>query len=139
MAKVFLNTNGKGFWTDQARKVQITKLILRDLSDEIDCGELAVYFSAQSWNIDDHGLIYTDPKFLKELRAYLQSIGLSKEVGYSEQGMQGDNYVSLDVEKKFIKSWAEKAGLTYPKNLSKLDDEELEGLYDGLLDFWIKI
>ncbi len=29
---------------------------------------------------------------------------------YSEQGMQGDDYVSCDVGKKFLKSWAAKFG-----------------------------
>jgi hypothetical protein len=27
------------------------------------------------------------------------------DVDYSEQGMQGDNYVSFDVGAKFLKSW----------------------------------
>ena len=32
------------------------------------------------------------------------------EAHYSEQGMQGDDYVSLDVGKDFIASWEKKFG-----------------------------
>ena len=53
-----------------------------------------------------HGLIYTDAQFKRELRSFLETQGLdATDVSYSEQGMQGDNYVSLDVGDKFIASW----------------------------------
>jgi hypothetical protein len=43
---------------------------------------------------------------MTELRAYLQTIGFSEaeanDVSYSEQGMQGDEYVSCDVGAVFI-------------------------------------
>jgi hypothetical protein len=37
--------------------------------------------------------------------------GLVVDLCYSEQGMQGDNYVSLDVGKEFLDSWARKFGV----------------------------
>ena len=56
-----------------------------------------------------HGLIYTDRQFLRELRAFLDAHGLpGADVDYSEQGMQGDNYVSLDIGKDFLRAWSAK-------------------------------
>jgi len=42
--------------------------------------------------------------------AYIKAQGLTVDLCYSEQGMQGDNYVSLDVGKDFLDSWAAKFG-----------------------------
>ena len=100
-----LKTNGKGFWTSVAKSVKITGLNLRH-DEEFVWGELQVMFSEKSWDVDRYGYIYTDDLFLKQLRKYLISIGLdSSDVNYSEQGMQGDNYVSLDAGPNFIESF----------------------------------
>ena len=100
-----LKTNGKGFWTSVAKSVRITGLSLRH-DEEFNYGELQVMFSEKSWDVDRYGYIYTDDLFLKQLRKYLISIGLdSSDVNYSEQGMQGDNYVSLDAGPNFIESF----------------------------------
>ena len=101
-----LNTDGNGYWSNVSRKVRITALSVPYTNEENDFGELRVYFDTRTWKTEKHGLIYTDKLFLTELRKYLTSIGLcGKDVSYSEQGMQGDNYVSLDIGEKFIKSW----------------------------------
>lgn len=86
-----LHTNGKGYWTQKAREVLVTDI-------ELDGGELRVFFDRSSWDNQAYGLIYTDPLFLSELKVHLARIGLSIDVDYSEAGMQGDNYVSFDVD-----------------------------------------
>jgi hypothetical protein len=73
-------------------------------------GELRVFFDATSWPVDTLGLVYTDKLFLKELQEKLVekkvcSKKASKDVSYSEQGMQGSDYVSCDVGEEFIKSF----------------------------------
>jgi hypothetical protein len=72
------------------------------------------------------GLIYTDKLFMQELRTYLQTIGFTEaeanDVHYSEQGMQGDNYVSCDVAAAFI------AGLV------RLDPAHVEAVYAECAD-----
>ena len=101
-----LNTNGKGYWSNTATAVDITKLDLQYVSNERDFGELCVYFTKASWDTAVDGLIYTDKLFMTELRAYLQTIGFTEaeanDVNYSEQGMQTDAYVSCDVGAVFI-------------------------------------
>jgi hypothetical protein len=57
---------------------------------------------------DTDGLIYTDGQFMEDLVRFLASQGLALDVSYSEQGMQGDDYVSCDVAGKFIASWEAK-------------------------------
>ena len=106
-----LNTNGRGLWSRTATAVDVTKMDLQYCNSDKDFGELCVYFAtddftANEWDVSVDGLIYTDKLFLQELRAYLQTIGFSEseanDVSYSEQGMQTDNYVSLDVGALFI-------------------------------------
>ena len=106
-----LNTNGRGLWSHTATAVDVTKLDLQYCNSEKDFGELCVYFATDElgcncWDTGVDGLIYTDKLFLQELRTYLQTVGFTlaeaNDVSYSEQGMQTDNYVSLDVGALFI-------------------------------------
>ena len=105
-----LHTCGDGYWSIVACAVTINRLDLRCSEDDEDGGELCVYFDTASWDVSTQGLIYTDTRFEAELCDFLNSIGLDGEnVSYSEQGMQGDNYVSLDVGSDFIASWRAKS------------------------------
>jgi hypothetical protein len=105
-----LNTNGKGYWSRTVAAVEITALQLAYINDEQDFGELRVYFNTATWDVNKQGLIYTDKQFMRELKELLTQKGFNvKDVSYSEQGMQGDNYVSCDVGKKFINTFMQEA------------------------------
>lgn len=112
------NTNGKGLWSTARKAVKTTHIALPYVNDERNFGELRVYFD-NSWEVYDpktrkakDGLIYTDPQFIKELRTKLSEIGFAgPDVDYSEQGMQGDDYVSFDVGRAFIASWLDIVGV----------------------------
>jgi hypothetical protein len=106
-----LHTNGMGYWSRTATAVDITKLDLQYINNERDFGELCVHFAVDDfpsncWDVNTMGLIYTDKLFKQELREYLVSLGFTQaeanDVEYSEQGMQGDSYVSCDVGAVFI-------------------------------------
>lgn len=103
-----LNTSGKGFWSPVAKTVKCVSMVAESLASDGDreFGELRVYFDTKSWDVSKHGLIYTDPAFLDALRAALNDFGFEPEavddVQYSEQGMQGDDYVSFDVCEDFL-------------------------------------
>lgn len=113
------HTNGKGHWTTEQRTVRISDLkigysSLEYYPEEPFNGELRAYFDPSgfidgSWNVDGHGLIYTDKLWLKEFKEGLRETGFSilacRDVHYSEQGMQGRNYVSMDIGPKFYASW----------------------------------
>lgn len=106
-----LSTSGDGYWSNTAKSVKITALELAYVNDESDFGELRVYFDTKTWDTQKHGLIYTDGGFIQDLETFLIDKGLAgDDVCYSEQGMQGDNYVSLDVGAEFVASWIEKFG-----------------------------
>ena len=108
-AAVTLNTNGKGLWSTVAKAVRIVDVQLSYVSDERDYGDLHVYFDESTWDCNKDGLIYTDKQFKRELNEFLVSQGLCA-VSYSEQGMQGDDFVSCDVGEDFIDAWAAKFG-----------------------------
>ena len=109
MQKVIFNTAGDGYWSRVAKSVEVVDMKLGYVSDEGDFGELCVYFNTADWDVNKDGLIYTDSEFLHELNAFLVEQGLCA-VEYSEQGMQGDDYVSLDVGDEFIALWEAKFG-----------------------------
>jgi len=108
--KATLQTAGDGYWSNVAKAVEITGLQLSYTNDELDFGELCVYFNTQTWDVNKDGLIYTDSLFLEDLCLMLDALGFdASDVSYSEQGMQGDNYVSLDVGECFINAFMQNA------------------------------
>jgi hypothetical protein len=110
--KATLNVAGNGLWSNVERTVQVHNMAVHYYIDNgteenfvPKWGELRVFFTKKTWHPDKHGLIYTDRRFLRELKSCLSQLKIDGKVDYSEQGMQGDNYVSLDVDRKFINSW----------------------------------
>lgn len=107
-----LQTDGSGLWSSRHATIKTTKLRL--IADTMDngktyYGELRVYFDPKTWNTKTDGLIYTDYRFLIDLKTALVRRNLSAgRVDYSEAGMQGADYVSLDVDDAFIRSYSRK-------------------------------
>ena len=128
---IVTNTNGKGLWTDEVRKVIINRVdigysSLKYYPDEPFQGELRAYFEPHgftvgSWNVEGHGLIFTDKQWMKEFKAGLRALGLSikavQNVKYGEKEMQGDNYVSMDIGPRFWASWKRLAKQMEAKNV----------------------
>lgn len=101
-------TGGGGYWSRLIRPVLISEITVVQFNEEI--GELRAHFISGEWNCDEFGLIYTDKKWIATFREELVKLGFSQEavdsIDYSEQGMQGVNYVSLDVGKPFLAEWS---------------------------------
>ncbi len=122
MSKVILHTAGNGYWSDAEKAVTITDIQLGvgtqwEDEDEI-FGELRVHFDTDTWNPEADGLIYTDRLFLRELQEFLTAHGLpGDDVCYSEQGMQGDDYVSLDAGTAFYKAWMQKFNVAFEQQV----------------------
>jgi hypothetical protein len=110
MQAVTFNTNGLGYWSRAVKAVEIVDMQVTYINDERDFGELRVYFNTDTWDVNKDGLVYTDKQFMQECKAFLDAQGLpGKDICYSEQGMQGDNYVSCDiVTAKFLTAWEAK-------------------------------
>ncbi len=112
MKQTIFSTSGGGYWSNVAKPVVITNMRVAYVNDENDFGELRVYFDTKTWDVNKDGLIYTDKGFMTDLRNFLALQGLNNlDVEYSEQGMQGDNYVSLDIGKDFLDAWDAKFNL----------------------------
>lgn len=99
---------GNGLWSSEIKDVLITRLQQKYVS-ESGHGYFDAYFTKKSWNPYKCGLIYTDRTFIQELRKTLVVLGFSEKVvkhlTYTEQGMQGDNYVSLEANAAFCKEF----------------------------------
>lgn len=99
-------TSGKGLWSSAVRAVTVHQLEL-EVEEHYDDPSftLAALFTRNQWSTDKHGLIYTDPQWLREFKACLVEAGFSKKavksIEYTEQGMQGDDYVSLSCGELF--------------------------------------
>ena len=127
MYTVTFNTSGDGYWSRVINaEVRITDIKLMQGTQWEDDheihGELRVYFDTKTWNVNELGLIYTDRLFIKQLREFLDEHGLpGKDVCYSEQGMQGDDYVSCDAGTKFYKAWMQKFGVAFEQQVVMID------------------
>lgn len=111
MSKVIFNTSGDGYWSNVKKAVEITDMRLGYVNEDADWGELCVFFNTDTWDVEKDGLIYTDKQFKIDLMAFIEQHGLVVDLCYSEQGMQGTDYVSLDVGKDFLASWGAKFGV----------------------------
>jgi len=100
---------GDGYWSNTAKQVFVTDIgMFVSTNNEADEGEEASYCdgdmyaltTAETWNENELGLIYTDSAFLECVKAELIKAGISIEaaeaVTYSEQGMQDEGRVSMD-------------------------------------------
>jgi hypothetical protein len=92
----FIGTDGSGYWSEARKLVKCVGYEISTITD--DFGELRVYFDPTTWNVEEDGLIYTDNNFIAGIR---EAFG-SNDIHYSEQGMQGDDYVSFDVSGEFL-------------------------------------
>jgi hypothetical protein len=101
------HTNGRGHWSTVSGCVKIDRVRLAYLDDELDFGELRAYFDVREWNTNTDGLIYTDPTWIQSFRNCMATLGFSRvalqDIDYSEAGMQGGNYVSMDVGGDFVR------------------------------------
>ena len=112
MKEVVFTTSGDGYWSRAVKRVRIVDMRLSYLNDERDFGELRVYFDTDTWDVNKDGLIYTDHSFMTDLRNFLALHDLNNlDIEYSEQGMQGDDYVSFDIGADFITAWEKKFGV----------------------------
>jgi hypothetical protein len=108
-------TDGKGFWSSDVRTTTIRKIELDWEPTDKTSLLLRVYFTKKDWNTEKHGLIYTDGAWMKDLKANLKQQGFPVgSLYYTEQGMQGDNFVSVAVHgKKITAYWAKNMGIDY--------------------------
>ena len=118
---VVFNTCGDGYWSEVAKAVRVTGMSLGYVAEDKEFGELRVYFNTDDWDVNVDGLIYTDKGFYTDLQAFIKLHGLVVDLSYSEQGMQGDDYVSLDVGAEFIASWEAKFGYESFKDVHVVD------------------
>lgn len=106
---VVLSTAGDGYWSNVKRDVVMTHFELHTFEYTGGCiHHLRAYFREDTWNVEKDGLIYTDNLFLKLLKTTFAK--LLGKLDYSEQGMQGDDYVDFDVDAEFAKRFRARFG-----------------------------
>ncbi len=103
------STGGDGFWTRHVGVTRITRLELAYVANDGRFGELRAHLDPASWDSERLDVVYTDRTWLAAFRLLLETLGFSSaeaaRVNYSEAGMQGDDYVSMDVTEPFLEAW----------------------------------
>ena len=98
-------TDGRGLWSSVQKSVTINRVVVAYESDDGKFGELRAYFKPSEWDTFD-GLIYTDETWLTSFKSCMRTLGFSDaaldSISYSEAGMQGETFVSLDVFDAFM-------------------------------------
>lgn len=133
---IICNTNGRGLWSADARAVRVNKVVVSVHNVEVNLHDfyptlyvnVDAYFPKKSWDTHTHGLIYTDSQWIKEFNQAMKAINpllFGSEVAYTEQGMQGEDYVSMAM---YLTSFPQikkfDQGLGKIKNLKWLKDEQ---------------
>jgi hypothetical protein len=99
--------DGRGLWSATEKFVTVNRVRVAYLDDDGDFGELRAYFDPAEWDTDKDGLIYTDRAWMSSFLNCMATLGFSvqaiADIDYSEAGMQGNNYVSMDVGGDFIR------------------------------------
>jgi hypothetical protein len=94
-------TNGNSLWSREKNK-EVTgdmTFTLLEYDGETYGGNARFHFNKEEWDINSLGLIYTDEGFLDSVYTALNDAGFKNtldHIGYSEQGMQGDDYIDFD-------------------------------------------
>lgn len=118
-----LKFGGKSLWSDEKKRdIRIYGIkVIAQVAEHGECrwGFLEVYFNEEDWSVEKDGLIYTDPKFEKEIKRYLREhFGMGRVMlSYSEQGMQGDTYVHFDFNHRQAKKLAEMPSVEWQPSL----------------------
>ena len=119
IAKGTADTIGDGLWSDVAMDNLKVNILPSGGGPGYEwpedlMGQINVYFDPGVWDTDRHGLIYTDSKFESDVKRLLKAAGFKHfdAIMYSEQGMQGVNYVNFDVDDKFARELDSKGFIT---------------------------
>ena len=90
-----IQTGGDGLWSSRSAIVEVTSLTVKWEGGKVV--EINVSFDPNTWSVEHYGLIYTDKLFLEGLRQKISELcGNNTTLDYTEQGMQGEDYVSLE-------------------------------------------
>ena len=99
--KLKLHVEGTGCWTSWSGdvtgtlKFKVTEPSVGPSGTKYE-GFAEGRFYLDDWN-NELGMIYTDPEFMNQLQNSLTGLGFTNSsIDYSEAGMQGEDYVSMD-------------------------------------------
>ena len=94
-----IQTGGDGLWSSRSTIVEVTGLTIKWEGGIV---EINASFDPNTWDVERDGLIYTDEMFLEGLRRKISDLcGNNTTIDYTEEGMQGDDYVSLESEDRY--------------------------------------
>lgn len=79
------------------------------------------YFDPNRYDIEKYGYIYTDEQFIEEVNKLIKVLGFKGKLGYTEMGMQGDDFVSLEGNNEYIEGMLEYVRSKKDENLSRIN------------------
>ena len=95
-----IQTGGDGLWSTRSTIVEVTGLTIK--WEGSNMVEISASFDPNTWDVERDGLIYTDKMFLEGIRRKISDLcGNNTTMDYTEQGMQGDDYISLESNDRY--------------------------------------
>ena len=95
--KLTCRVTGDGYWGAGECTVTGQLRFKTYEPDDNTTGFAEARFYLDDWDADEQGLIYSDSLFIQDLQDGLNRLGIAgRGIDYSESGMQGDDYVSMD-------------------------------------------
>lgn len=100
---IICTTSGNGHWSSHKKQTRVNKI---ELGFYKYCykDSNSIYVNAiipkSSWSVKRYGLIYTDPQWLRDFNSQVKILlphVFTDYVDYTEQGMQGNDYVSMSM------------------------------------------
>jgi hypothetical protein len=109
---------GDGLWGAEGCVVHgVLRFRVTEPDEYITDGYAEGRFYLDKWDAYEDDMIYTDSLFINDLQKNLKELQFKhwEEIDYSEAGMQGENYVSMDASYELAKEATERGyTIDYP-------------------------
>jgi hypothetical protein len=106
LGMMIVTPDGDGLYSNATKAVPVEVVVRygpdieRTETGEIDfmsC-DLRIYYQSQHWDNATDGRMYTDDGVETQVNDFLESLGYGRPVGWSESGMQGDDFGHFDID-----------------------------------------
>jgi len=142
LLRLTCRVTGDGYWGAREGSVSGHLRFRTYEPDDNTTGFAEAKFYLDDWDADEQGLIYSDSQFIQDLQDGLNRLGIAgRGIDYSESGMQGNDYVSMDASYELATDCRDRGYDVIDKTttVEATDDEPVARTKNELIDECIKL